>query len=362
MTKSEGRRLGWKEFLLSLFLIVTVWASGTLFFGGGEDPRIVETEGRVQVMFTAPHAPDEGQDAGGLDVTLAKAIDGAEKRVDVAAYDFDLTTVAQALVAAQQRGVDVRLVTDSDYVNEAGAALVQQAGIPVVEDGRSAFMHNKFVIIDEREVWTGSWNLTENGTYRNNNNLLRIESPALAQSYTAEFEELFTHQIFGAGSPEDPSVLEVEVGGILIESYFSPEDNIQSRLLDLLEGAEQSIHFLAFTLTDTELAQALSRQHKAGVTVQGVVEKRNVNSMGSDVEALRQAGLDVRLDGNPYNLHHKVIIIDKAIVVTGSYNFSSSAAEQNDENLLILHSSEIAEHYMSEFERLYVEAEEASHE
>jgi len=359
MTKSEGRHLGWKEFLLSLFLIVTVWASGNLFLGGGEDPRIVETEGSVQVMFTSPHERGEKQDAGGLDAALANAIDDAQERVDVVAYDFDLTVVAEAMIAAQQRGLAVHLVTDSYYLDEAGTVMVREAGIPVVDDIEDTLMHNKFVIIDGEEVWTGSWNLTENGTYRNNNNVLRIDSPALAQTYTDEFEEMFTHRVFSAGSPEDPPSLEVEIGGIWVESYFSPEDNIQQRLIELLEGAKQSIRFMAFTFTDTELAQALNRRHQAGVTVQGIVETRNRNDMGSDVEALQQAGVDVQLDGNPYNMHHKVLMIDDAIVVTGSYNFSRNAAEYNDENVLILHSPEIAAHYLDEFERLYAQAEEA---
>lgn len=360
MTKTKKGRLGWNEFLLSLFLIVVVWASGDLFFGGGEDPRIVETEGSVQVMFTSPHARGEAQDAGGLDLILAEAIDSAQERVDIAAYDFDLILVAEALVNAQERGLDIRLVTDSDYVDEAGTALVQQAGIPVIGDERDPLMHNKFVIIDERWIWTGSWNLTENGTYRNNNNTVRIDSPALAQNYSVEFAEMFTGRQFGARSPAETPHVEVEIGETLVENYFSPEDDVQRRIVELLEGAENNIRFLAFVFTDNEMTQVLSQQHEAGVTVQGIVESRNINDPGSDVDILQMAGIDVRLDGNPYNMHHKVMIIDDAIVVTGSYNFSRSAAEYNDENVLILHSPEIAAHYLDEFERLYSEAEEIS--
>jgi phosphatidylserine/phosphatidylglycerophosphate/cardiolipin synthase-like enzyme len=358
VTKTKKGRLGWKELLLSLFLMVVVWASGDLFFGGGEDPRIVETEGSVQVMFTSPHARGAAEDAGGLDLILAEAIDSAQERVDIAAYDFDLLLVAEALVNAQERGLDIRLVTDSDYVDEAGTALVQQAGIPVVGDERDPLMHDKFVVIDERWVWTGSWNLTENGTYRNNNNAVRIDSPALAQNYSVEFEEMFADRQFGPRSPAETPHVEVEIGETLVETYFSPEDDAQDRIVELLEGAENNIRFLAFVFTDNEMTQVLSQQHEAGVTVQGIVESRNVNDPGSDVDILQMVGIDVRLDGNPYNMHHKVMIIDDAIVITGSYNFSRSAADYNDENVLILHSPEIAAHYLDEFERLYSEAEE----
>jgi len=63
------------------------------------------------------------------------------------------------------------------------------------------------------------------------------------------------------------------------------------------------------------------------------------------------------LDGNPQSMHHKVIIIDGQIVVTGSYNFSKNAKTRNDENTLILHSLEIADLYFDEFERVWEIAE-----
>ena len=79
--------------------------------------------------------------------------------------------------------------------------------------------------------------------------------------------------------------------------------------------------------------------------------------MGGEYEHLLNAGLDVRLDGNPRNMHHKVIIIDGQIVVTGSYNFSASAEERNDENTLILHNPDIAAQFLAEFQRVYAAAE-----
>ena len=89
------------------------------------------------------------------------------------------------------------------------------------------------------------------------------------------------------------------------------------------------------------------------------MEARQVDSnIGSEYEPLRAAGLDVRLDGNPNNMHHKVFIIDELIVVTGSYNFSRSAEERNDENTLVLHNPEIAALYLDEFNRVYAQAQE----
>ncbi len=350
-----GGKFGWKELLALLFLLLTVAGAGELFLGGGGSAGkpVVEAEGRVRVAFTGPGA----NGAAGLERALVAAIDGAQTSVDVAAYDFDLTSVAEALVRAHRDGLRIRLVTDSDYGDEFGPRLLQESGVPVVFDERAEFMHNKFVVIDEQTLWTGSWNLTENGTYRNDNNVVIVDSAALAENYTVEFEEMFSDRAFGPSSPADTPNPAVQVGDVLIENYFSSEENVRGKIVSLLENAQSSIYFMAFVLTDNEISQALARAHRDGLEVRGVVETRNVMSLGSDIEALRDAGIKVRTDGNPYSMHHKVLIIDEKIVSTGSYNFSRSAAEFHDENVLVLHGTEVAEAYLREFERIYREAQ-----
>jgi phosphatidylserine/phosphatidylglycerophosphate/cardiolipin synthase-like enzyme len=65
------------------------------------------------------------------------------------------------------------------------------------------------------------------------------------------------------------------------------------------------------------------------------------------------AGVELRFDGNPDRMHHKVIVIDQQTVITGSYNFSRSAETRNDENLVVLHDAEVAASYLEEFERVF---------
>jgi phosphatidylserine/phosphatidylglycerophosphate/cardiolipin synthase-like enzyme len=287
--------------------------------------------------------------------------------VDVAAYDFDLESVGDALVAAQERGVRVRFVTDSDNVDERAVRQLIRAGIPVVEDDRGALMHNKFVMMDGEVVWTGSWNLTENGTYRNNNNAVRIVSTALAENYTAEFEEMFVDREFGPTSPSDTPHPELMVtyldtgGSVQMENYFAPEDEVLDRILELVAGAEESIRFMAFSFTDDKLGEAMKQQSKAGIEVQGVFEERGSDTEYSEYGRMRRARppLDVLTDGNPYILHHKVIILDDKLVILGSFNFSENANESNDENVLIIYDADVAALYRAEFERMYQQAREA---
>jgi phosphatidylserine/phosphatidylglycerophosphate/cardiolipin synthase-like enzyme len=128
--------------------------------------------------------------------------------------------------------------------------------------------------------------------------------------------------------------------------------------VDLIHGARENVQFLAFSFTSDDLADALLERYLAGVEITGVMESDQVESnTGSDYQRFRDAGMDVRLDGNPDQMHHKVIIIDGQIVVTGSYNFSRSAEEKNDENLLVIHSPEIAALYMEEFQSVLSQAQ-----
>ena len=79
----------------------------------------------------------------------------------------------------------------------------------------------------------------------------------------------------------------------------------------------------------------------------------------TEYDPFQQAGLDVRLDGNLNGLmHHKVIIIDQKIVITGSYNFTAAAETTNDENVVIIFSPEVAAQYLQEFQRVYPQAQQ----
>jgi phosphatidylserine/phosphatidylglycerophosphate/cardiolipin synthase-like enzyme len=215
-------------------------------------------------------------------------------------------------------------------------------------------------------VWTGSWNLTGSGTYRNNNNAVRIVSDLLAENYTAEFEEMFEDREFGPASPANTPHSQVIIngggkdGGIRVESFFAPEDEVAQKVLTLVSGAKESIRFMAFSFTDDLLGDAMMDQHEAGLAIQGVFEERGADLEYSEFGRMYRAQprMDVRLDGNTYMMHHKVIILDGETVVLGSFNFSRNADEMNDENILFIHDREIASLFRAEFKRIYREASE----
>jgi phosphatidylserine/phosphatidylglycerophosphate/cardiolipin synthase-like enzyme len=307
-----------------------------------------------EVYFTTPKFPDRKEDHhGGIDTRLVAFLNTARRSIDMAIYDFDLDNVAEALITAKRRGVTVRLVTDTDHVDDPTFKKLKAAGIPVVDDQRGPIMHNKFVVVDGARVWTGSWNFTEFDTYRFDNNALAISSPELARNYTTKFQAMFEQRLFGPNRPTGTTTPRLTIGGIQVENYFAPEDKVAEKIIARLNTAQQSIDFMAFSFTDNDIGKVVRERAKAGVKVRGVFETTGSETEFSEYLSMKKQGLDVWQDGNPYLMHHKVFIIDQRTVIVGSFNFSKNAAEENDENLLIIDDPVLAQQFLAEFGRVY---------
>lgn len=303
------------------------------------------------VYFTAPANDDF---TGGPDRILADSLDEARFQIDTALYDLNLWTIRNALLRAHERGVQVRVVVEEDSINRPEIQDLISAGIRVVPDQSEGLMHNKFLIIDQSEVWTGSMNMTINGAYRHLNNLVRIRSSLVAENYTAEFEEMFLEGFFGDLILDNTPHPVLTIDSIKMETYFSPDDLTAERILALVLEAERSIDFLFYAFTSDPIADALIFQGDRGIRIRGVLDSSQERTgLGSEYTRLRDHDLDVRLDGHQEKMHHKVIILDERIVITGSYNLTHSAETINDENTLVIHSEEIAEIYLREFEWIF---------
>ncbi len=323
----------------------------------GPEPGPAAT-GWLEIHFTNPAAPHAADYEGGPDEILAAAIDQARLSVDVAAYSLNLWSIRDALIHAHQRGVVVHMVMESDNMDNQEVQQILDAGIPIVGDQREGLMHNKFIVIDRSEVWTGSMNYTTNGAYEDNNNLIRIRSTQVAEDYTTEFNEMFEENLFGPDGRAATPNPRLTINGTPVEIYFSPDDGVATHILALLQGAQESIYFMAYSFTANDLGDAIRQRASDGLTVAGVMDDGQINSnQGTEYDPFKQARLDVRRDGNAGLMHHKVIIIDRKIVITGSYNFSASAEKQNDENVVIIHNADAAAQYLAEFQRVFEQAQ-----
>jgi phosphatidylserine/phosphatidylglycerophosphate/cardiolipin synthase-like enzyme len=330
-----------------------------------ETPAVISpTTKWWEVYFTDPltiYNPDVL--TGSIEEKLIQFINNAQTSIHIASFEFNLTPVAEALIAAKNRGVDVKWMTDDEnglnYDTQPGRgqfALIMGAGIEVKDDaGRSALMHNKFWIFDQQITWTGSTNITANGIFKQNNNVLVIHSPEVAYIFEREFQEMWKGQ-FGPNAPSTLNNQWAVLDGTPIQVLFSAEDHVLSNLIALVNDAKASIRFLAFSFTDYPLAKAMIDRSKAGVDVKGVYETFGSTATGSELKTFSCAQVPVRQDGNPSFLHDKVIIVDNTIVVTGSLNYSSHADDANDENVVILDNTEIAALYLQEFEKMWNQA------
>ncbi len=312
---------------------------------------------------------------------LVPRLDAARRSIDAAFYNLSGTAggaIANALIAAKDRGVHVRVICEYDNATASGFTALVAAGVPLINDRfdpvnyGAGLMHDKFVVVDSRGgapesvwVWTGSWNPTDPGTNDDYQNSIEIQDPALANVYRLEFEEMWGSSTdtpnasasrFGARKLDD-TPHRFAVGGYDCELYFSPSDGTNSRIKATINAAQHSIGFELLTLTMSDLAGALMAKHDAGIAVRGDLD--NGSDTGSEYTTLVAGGVDVRLKTGAGLLHHKYMIVDAdnprwdGVVLTGSHNWSSAAENATNENTLILHDPDIANQYLQEFVARY---------
>jgi phosphatidylserine/phosphatidylglycerophosphate/cardiolipin synthase-like enzyme len=328
----------------------------------GQVPASPQPQGEWwRVYFTDPLTiNDPANYSNSIEQRLIEFINVSQSSIHIASFEFDLTPVAEALVAAHNRGVDVRWVTDNEHGLEADEepgrgqfAMLRNAGIEIRSDTRTALMHNKFWIFDGSVVWTGSTNITKNGIFVQDNNAIAFQAPELAVIYEREFQEMWDGQ-FGPRSPSQLTEQSVVVNGTPIQVIFTSEDPVlETTIIPLVNSATSSVRFLAFSFTDYPLATALIQRAQQGVDVAGVFDKTQAGGQGAELGTLFCAGVPVRHDDNRQFMHNKVIVVDARYVVTGSFNFSTSAEESNDENVIIIDNPAIAQLYLQDFDRVW---------
>ncbi|MEM3906120.1 MAG: phospholipase D family protein [Nitrososphaerota archaeon] len=137
---------------------------------------------------------------------------------------------------------------------------------------------------------------------------------------------------------------------------FSRPEKCDTIIIDILDEAKRYVYVAVYSFTSDPLADVLIELKNRGVDVKVVLEEQQANVRGSEYERLKNAGVDIRIDGNPDLMHHKFAVIDDEVVITGSYNWSAAAEDKNDENLVVLRDEVVAQLYRKEFERVWKEA------
>ena len=290
----------------------------------------------------------------------------------------------------------MRVITEHDHIDNQAIQDMINAGIPVIDDTfgsnpSSYYMHNKFAIFDLRDstvtdddwIWTGSYNLTDEGTESNANNVVEIQNNELSLNYTIEFEEMWGSDS-GIPNPdssrfhtnkEDNIQHSFLIDSVPVELYFPPPDSSTKKICDAITTADSSIYFCILAYTRQDVCDTMKTSWDAGVSVKGVFDRAGwlteyskSRDMTGDTTSTNPwdppapvYSDSVESPWGPKQLHHKYMIIDSdydstAIVITGSQNWSNNGELRNDENTLIIHSPEIANQYLQEFVERYREA------
>jgi len=324
---------------------------------------LTEAVGEVEVILTNPYCDVCSQadkavllERSQIIAKVIELIDGATHRIDAAQYTFSRKQIAEALVRAQERGVDVRIAMDAGQDRSGSVARsLKDDGVPVRFvtghdlGGRAGLQHAKFMIVDETNLLTGSNNWSSTGTSINNENTIVMTLPQTdprMAGFSCHFEKIWEGSWQNAGECSNET------------AAFTPSSKPFKMIRQALRDSEHSVDVLMHHLSYKKLVKELAKAAERGVEVRVVLnaETRQEHT-GSQWTRLLNAGGRIRYkqtNAETYQLmHHKLVIIDDKIMINGSGNWSGSAFFKNFENFVRYDDPRIMQPFREGFHRLW---------
>jgi phosphatidylserine/phosphatidylglycerophosphate/cardiolipin synthase-like enzyme len=136
-------------------------------------------------------------------------------------------------------------------------------------------------------------------------------------------------------------------------AYFSPGDACRNVIMDQLRSSSDNVRLCVFTISDDLITDAILETHSRGVDVKIITDNDKSEDRGSDIEKLARADIEIRMDRTEHHMHHKFMIVDNNALITGSYNWTRSAAKYNHENIVLSQEPTIVKSFLGEFEQLW---------
>ena len=158
---------------------------------------------------------------------------------------------------------------------------------------------------------------------------------------------LITQQVV---PPSPQAWMAPAVQDVPVKVCFTPESQCTPGIVEALNQAQSSIFVHAYSFTSAPTAKALVEAKGRGVDVRVIIDKRTEETKGSKVKTLVAGNIPVLIDVVPGIAHNKVMIIDEAYVLTGSFNFTEAADTRNVENILLLYDPELAKLYKTNWQ------------
>ncbi len=152
----------------------------------------------------------------------------------------------------------------------------------------------------------------------------------------------------------------VNLDGATAEVYFSPNGGCTDAIVAEIGKAKTEVLVQAYSFTSAAIAQALVDAHNRGLKVEVVLDKSQAGDKHSSAaDLVAHAGIATFIDRSHAIAHNKIMLVDRGIIITGSFNFSKAAEEKNAENLLIIKASqELMERYVDNFQKHLAHSEE----
>ena len=324
-----------------------------------------------------------------LEEQIVKFIEGAQVSLAIAVQELRVkdSTVAnpikEAVLDAAERGVRVRIIVEKSYLKDGSDNMntfiefTQNENIHIHADENSAIFHDKFIVRDYNEktaaLLTGSTNFTDTGTKNNYNHIIifhfnekaqKKQSYEILTRYKDEFEELWSG-VFGNDQPGQ-EIKNYRIGKTTIKVLFSPDNDPDDDLLKTVAAADSSLDIMMFTFgSNSPLLAAVINRFNAvkyvdkrptgepKVRIRVGLESQQAQYW-SVYQTFKKLGIPVKLEADSTaKLHHKVAIIDGDRVILGSYNWTLSANDENDENTMIVKNPAIAAMFTEAFNELW---------
>jgi len=147
--------------------------------------------------------------------------------------------------------------------------------------------------------------------------------------------------VLPANAQSDQQAMTADVLGV----YFTPPANAAAAIIHAIDASQSEVLVQAYGFTHNGIAQALVRAHQRGVSVRVLLDQKSDTANRYVIGVFTDAQIELREDGKHAIAHNKVMVIDQSTVITGSFNFTNSAATRNAENFLVLRSADLAEKY-----------------
>ncbi len=306
-------------------------------------------------------APDD------LKQTIIDFIDKAERSLDIAVQELDDFDIAKAIIRAKKRKyttknggkkyLTVRIILEGDYLhskmpqndpfkpsgplknNREIINALYQSAVSLKTDYNGKIFHQKFMIRDDNAILTGSTNFTVTGTSKNLNHIAIIKNEKVVKAYRKEYNEMLSGR-FGIRSDKTDKPVESKSDSVRLKPLFAPNHSPEMEIMKQMAKAKERIDFAIFTFSNSSgIDDQMNMIVNANVLISGIINGDQKNQSWSASRTLNDK-INILFTEKGKNglgkLHHKLMVIDKKVVIIGSFNYTQPANLFNDENIVVI--------------------------